>query len=66
MILMDKGYFDYDFEKVDKADVPVDWNDTVKSEEQVWDILSGFGPWAHRSKSVEEIQEHIIKQMKED
>ena len=31
MILMDKGYFDYDFESVEKPPLTVDWESTIKT-----------------------------------
>lgn len=64
MILMDKGYFDYDFESVEKPPLTVDWESTIKTEEEVNDILSVFGLGKPRKKpeTLEEIQDHIIKQ----
>lgn len=66
MILLDKGYFDYDFEKVDKPTPFVNWEDTIKSDEEVQGILKMFGVGSGAKKSLEDIQSHIIKQMKED
>ena len=67
MILMDKGYYDYDFEKTEKPAPTVDWNDTVKTDDEVHGILSAFGPWAnkYKPKTTEDIQEHIIKTMED-
>ena len=60
MILMDKGYFDYDFEKVEK---PITWEDTVKSDEEVQSILSIFGMGQkEKPKTEEELQAYIIKE----
>ena len=62
-MLLDKGYFDYDYEKVEKEEF-VDWVDTIKSDEEVRDMLAGFG-FSHLKKkpeTTEEIQNHIIKQ----
>lgn len=62
MLLLDKGYFDYDFEKVARE---VKWEDTVKSDEEVADMLSmfGMGPKARKKpETTEEIQNYIIKQ----
>ena len=65
-MLLDKGYFDYDFEKVEKP-VPVyDWEDTIKSDEEVQGILSIFGVGQREKKTVEEIQEYVINQMEEN
>ncbi len=67
MLLMDKGYYDYDFEKTEAYVPPVNWEDTIKSEEEVDGILAMFGMGANRKKpeTVEEIQAHILKQMEE-
>lgn len=68
-MLLDKGYFDYDYEKVEKSPQFVDWVDTIKTDEEVVDMLSNFG-FSHLKKkkpeTTEEIQNHIIKQIKED
>jgi len=68
-LLLDKGYFDYDYEKVEKPPQFVDWVDTIKTDEEVVDMLSNFG-FGHLKKkkpeTTEEIQNHIIKQIKED
>jgi hypothetical protein len=68
MLLLDKGYFDYDFEKVEKE---VRWEDTIKSDEEVSDMLAmfGMGPKvqaARRPETAEEIQDYLIKNMKEE
>ena len=65
MLLLDKGYYDYDFEKVDKPKPVVDWEDTIKSDEEVQGILSMFGVGQRKPQSIEEIQSHILKQMEE-
>lgn len=65
MLLLDKGYFDYDFEKVEKPESITDWESTIKSDEEVQNILSIFGMGQQKPNTIEEIQEHIIKQMEE-
>lgn len=67
MILLDKGYFDYDYEKAEKPDIPVNWEDTIKSEEEVSGILAAFGMQAkwEKPKTEEEVQSYILKQMEE-
>ena len=64
MILVDKGYFDYDYEKVEKPTPIVDWEDTIKSDEEVRSILTmfGMGGAVKAPETLEEIQNHIIKQ----
>lgn len=64
MLLVDKGYFDYDFESFE-FEMPVLWEDTVKTEEELHEMLSGFGFGISKPKepeTLDEIQEHIIKQ----
>lgn len=63
MMLLDKGYFDYDFEKFEK---PIVWEDTVKSDEEVADMLAMFGMAPKKPQTAEEIQKYIINQIKED
>lgn len=64
MILLDKGFFDYDYSIPDDKKEFVDWADTVKTEEELHDMLSGFGfgTGKKRQKTLDEIQSHIIKQ----
>ena len=67
MILMDKGYFDYEFENVDTPAVTRDWMETVRTDEEMDEIFKGFG-FGKRTKkpqTLEEIQTHILKQMEE-
>ena len=64
MLLLDKGYYDYDFKKVEKPEPIVNWEDTIKTDEEVNDILSAFG-LGKKPKTIEEIQTHIIKQMED-
>jgi hypothetical protein len=65
MMLMDKGYFDYDFEKCGMLEEGKDWIETVRTDEEIDEIMSGFG-FGKRTKkkpeTLEEIQSHILKQ----
>lgn len=65
MMLLDKGYYDYDAEKVESK---VRWEDTVKSDEEVANLLSmfGMGPKAQKPKNEEEVQNYLLKHFKED
>ena len=65
MLLLDKGYYDYDFEIVDKPTPVVNWEDTIKSEAEVQGILSMFGMGKKKPETTEEIQDYILKQMEE-
>lgn len=62
-LLLDKGYFDYDYQRVEKDEV-VKWEDTVRSDEEIRQIMAGFGIGVQRSKpqTIEEVQNYIIKQ----
>lgn len=60
MILIDKGYYDYDFEAQEK---PIVWEDTVKSDEEAANIAAMFGIGRKTSpKTEEEYQEFILKE----
>ena len=67
LLLLDKGYYDYDFEKAKAPEKP--WEETRRSDEEVRNILVGFG-FNHlaekKPESLEDIQDHIINQIKED
>lgn len=61
MILVDKGYFDYDFEKVDKE---IPWEETIMTDEEAADLAAmfGVGTAARKPSTTEELQEYIIKE----
>ena len=66
MLLLDKGYFDYDYEKVSAPAPVVDWESTIRTEEELHEMLAGFGFGVKKKKkpeTLEEIQEHVIKNM---
>ena len=61
MILMDKGYYDYDYEQ---TAAPVEYRE--KTQEELENALSQFGIGQRpKPQSEEEIQEYIIKDMEE-
>ena len=65
MLLLDKGYYDYDYEKTDKPVVQKDWAETRKSDEEVRNLMAGFGigvPRQQEPKTLEEIQNYIRKE----
>ena len=64
MILVDKSYYDYDHEKTEKPTPVIDWESTIKTDEEVHDILSmfGIGGASKAPETLEEIQNYIIKQ----
>jgi len=63
MMLYDKGYFDYDYEHVEHPEDVTKWEDTIMSKEEVEKKLSMFGIGKNKDArmSLEEIQEHVIK-----
>lgn len=67
MIMIDKGYFDYDFEKSEKETV-VTYEESRRSDEEIRDIMAGFGIGVQRKKpeTLEEIQGYLIKEEKYD
>ena len=67
MLLLDKGYFDYDFEKFGQLGEGMDWIDTVRSESEIDKMMSGFGfgKRTKRSETDEELQNFVINQMED-
>lgn len=63
MMLLDKGFYDYDYEKTGK---PVILDGRTKSDEELRGILTGFGigteAQLNKPETLEDIQSHIIKQ----
>lgn len=68
-MLVDKGYYDYDFERKKEKVRQALYEDTVKSESEVRGLLARFGIGqskdAERSdgESLEELQEMAMKEM---
>ena len=67
MLLIDKGYFDYDYVAPKDEERQILWEDTVKSDEEAADIAAMFGIGVKKEKpqTEEEIQDYILKQMEE-
>jgi hypothetical protein len=69
MMLVDKGYYDYDFEHKKEKVRQALYEDTVKSENEVRGLLARFGigqPKVESSEeSLEELQEMAMKQLNE-
>lgn len=61
MMLVDKGYYDYDFERV-KAQAQLLWEDTVKSETETRNLLARFGIGKPKEQSIEELQEYVMSE----
>lgn len=60
-MLVDKGYYDYDFERVEAVQ-QVLYEDTVKSDSEVRGLLSRFGIGRPKEQSIEELQEYVISE----
>lgn len=65
-MLVDKGYYDYDFERKVKVE-RILVEDTMKSEEETRSLLArfGFGIAEPKEESLEELQEMAMKQLNE-
>ena len=64
MMLLDKGYYDYDFEPTKPKTIITDWESTIKSDDEVSQILNifGIGKRDKKPETIEEIQNYIIKE----
>lgn len=66
MLLLDKGYFDYDYEKQEKKGETVG---REKTDEEIRNALAAFGigqgPEEKKPETPEEVQEYILKQMED-
>lgn len=60
-MLVDKGYYDYDFERV-KAVQQVLYEETVKSDEETRKLLARFGIGKPKEQSIEELQEYVMSE----
>ena len=67
MMLVDKGYYDYDFERKKEKVRQALYEDTVKSESEVRGLLArfGIGQPKQSEESLEELQEMAMKQLNE-
>lgn len=70
MMLIDKGYYDYDFKVAPKKPVVILFEDTVKDEAQTRSILARFGIGTAVQKDpkdmdMEELQEYAMNDIKE-
>lgn len=65
-MLVDKGYYDYDFERVKAKAKQMLYEDTVKSESEVRSLLARFGIGQQKSEeSLEELQTLAMNELKE-
>lgn len=63
-MLIDKGYYDYDFKAVAKKQKQLLYEDTVKSEEETRNLLALFGIGTAmkepKDMTMEELQEYAM------
>lgn len=69
MMLIDKGYYDYDFKAVPKKPTIILFEDTVKDEVQTRSMLARFGIGTAAQKDpkdmdMEELQEYAMNEIK--
>lgn len=68
MMLIDKGYYDYDFKAVENKTKQLLYEDTVKSEEETRSLLARFGIGTGqkdpKSMDMEELQEYAMNDIK--
>lgn len=65
MMLVDKGYYDYDFERKKEQAKQMLYEDTVKSESEVRGLLARFGIGQPKAESLEELQVLAMKELNE-
>lgn len=67
-MLIDKGYYDYDFKAVAKMQKQLLYEDTVKSEEETRNLLAifgiGVGQKEPKDMNMEELQEYAMNDIK--
>ena len=66
MMLVDKSYYDYDFEHVKAKIMPLTYEDTVKSQEETYNLLAKFGIGTKKELSIEELQELAMKKYEQN
>lgn len=68
-MLIDKGYYDYDFKAVAKKQKQLLYEDTVKSEEETRSLLARFGISVGvkepKDMDMEELQEYAMNDIKQ-
>ena len=65
MMLVDKGYYDYDFEHKKEKVRQALYEDTVKNESEVRGLLARFGVGQKREESLDELQKMAMEQLNE-
>ena len=65
MMLIDKPFYDYDFEPLKTARKRILLEDTVRTEEESRNIMAGFGIGSKKEESLEVLQELAMKELAE-
>lgn len=65
MMLVDKSYYDYDFERKKEKVRQALYEDTVKSESEVRGLLARFGIGQPKEETLDEIQELAMKEIEQ-
>jgi hypothetical protein len=65
MMLIDKGYYDYDFERAKSRNAQPLFEQTVKSEEETRNLLARFGIGKPKQETMEELQELGMKEIEQ-
>lgn len=65
MMLIDKGYYDYDFEHKKAVAKQMLYEETVKSESEVRGLLARFGIGQKHRESLDELQKMAMEQLNE-
>lgn len=63
LMLMDKGYYDYDFEAPKEIQKRKTYEESVKSDEELREILGRFG-WGKKPMSAEQLQSEVMEEEK--
>ena len=66
MMLIDKGYYDYDFERAKSQNTQPLFEQTVKSEEETRKLLAKFGIGKPKQETMEELQELGMKEIEQN
>ena len=61
-MLIDKGYYDYDFERAKANKAQLLWEDTVKNETETRKLLARFGIGKPKEQSVEDLQKYVMSE----
>lgn len=65
-MLIDKGYYDYDFERAKLQNAQPLFEQTVKSDEETQNLLARFGIGKPKQETMEELQELGMKEIEQN